>query len=156
MTWPLQTIMFHKRQNSPSRYFPLEIKTDKSANCSANHRRAGLKKINVLGPRAVNGLDDAGYGRSGPEKSWTVTSLLPICLAWRSSDKTLSLTVNRQRPCSLTDMYQSSYANVLWFGSQLWEFRFGSRCCTSIHSFLFIFSVLLYVWALSLAVRSRV
>jgi len=34
-----------------------------------------LKKINVLGPRAVNELDVAGYGWSGPEKSWTVPSL---------------------------------------------------------------------------------
>jgi len=33
------------------------------------------KKINVLGPWAVNGLDVVGYGLSGPEKSWTVPSL---------------------------------------------------------------------------------
>jgi len=66
--------MFHKRQNSLSRYFASEgeqAPVDMSANCLAGHRRAGLKKINVLDPRAVNGLDVAGYGRSGPEKSWT-------------------------------------------------------------------------------------
>jgi len=34
------------------------------------------KKINVLGSREVNGLDVAGYGQSGPEKSWTVPSLM--------------------------------------------------------------------------------
>jgi len=48
-------------------------------------------------------------------------------------------------------MFQGWYANAFRFGSQLWEFRFGSRCCTSIHTFLFIFSV----WALGLAVRFR-
>jgi len=39
---------------------------------------AGLKKINVFGPRAVNGLDVVGYGRSWPEKSRTVPSLFQI------------------------------------------------------------------------------
>jgi len=34
------------------------------------------KRMNVVGPRAVNGLNVAGYGRSGPEKSWTVPSLI--------------------------------------------------------------------------------
>jgi len=34
------------------------------------------KTINAVGPRAVNGLNVAGYGRSGPEKSWTVSSLV--------------------------------------------------------------------------------
>jgi len=33
------------------------------------------KRINVVGPRVVNTLSVAGYGRSGPEKSWTVPSL---------------------------------------------------------------------------------
>jgi len=33
------------------------------------------KRINVVGSWAVNGLNAAGYGRSGPEKSWTVPSL---------------------------------------------------------------------------------
>jgi len=33
------------------------------------------KRINVVGPWAVNGLNVAGYGRSGPEKPWTVPSL---------------------------------------------------------------------------------
>jgi len=33
------------------------------------------KIINVVVPRVVNGLNVAGYGRSGPEKSWTVPSL---------------------------------------------------------------------------------
>jgi len=40
--------------------------------------------------------------------------------------------------------------------SQRWEFRFGSSCCTSIHAFLFVFSVLLYVWALALGVMFKV
>jgi len=35
------------------------------------------KRINVVDPRAVNGLNVAGYGRPGHEKSWTVPSLLP-------------------------------------------------------------------------------
>jgi len=52
-------------------------------------------------------------------------------------------------------MFKGSYANAFRFGSQRWEFRFGSSCCTSIHAFLFIFSVLLWVWALGLAVRFR-
>jgi len=34
------------------------------------------KIITVLCPRAVNGLNVAGYGRSEPEKSWTVSSLV--------------------------------------------------------------------------------
>jgi len=68
--------MLHKRQNSPGRYFASEGKMDMSAHYLAGHGRAGLKKINVLGPRAVNGLDVASYGRSGPEKSWTVPSLI--------------------------------------------------------------------------------
>ena len=37
------------------------------------------KRINVVGPQAVNGLNVPGYGRSGPEKSWTVPSL-PFCI----------------------------------------------------------------------------
>jgi len=36
------------------------------------------KRINAIGPRAVNGLNVAGYGRSGPEKSWIVLSLYQI------------------------------------------------------------------------------
>jgi len=60
----------------------------------------------------------------------------------------LSLSVGRQRPRSLTDMFQGSYAHAFRFGSQLWEFRFGDSYCTNIHTFLFIFSILLYVWAL--------
>jgi len=67
----------------------------------------------------------------------------------------LSLSVSRQRLCSLTDMFQGSYANAFRLGSQLWDFRFGNGCCTSIHTVLFIFSVLLYVWALGSAVRFR-
>jgi len=42
------------------------------------------KRINVIGPRLVNGLNVASYGRSGPEKSWTVPSLynmtVSVCL----------------------------------------------------------------------------
>jgi len=33
------------------------------------------KRINVVGPRKVNELNAAGYGQSGPEKSWTMPSL---------------------------------------------------------------------------------
>jgi len=50
-------------------------------------------------------------------------------------------------------MFQGSYDNAFRFDSQLWEFLFGSSCCTSIYTFLFIFSILLYVWALGLGVR---
>jgi len=50
-------------------------------------------------------------------------------------------------------MFQGLYANAFRFGSQLLEFRLGSSCCTSIHTFLFTFSVLLYVLALGLGVR---
>jgi len=52
-------------------------------------------------------------------------------------------------------MFKGSYANALRFGPQLYDFRFGSGFYTSIHAFLFIFSVLLYVSALGLAVRFR-
>ena len=59
MTWPLQPIIFHKRQNSLGRYFASEGniasahtltggKTDKSANCLAGHGRVGLKKNKYL------------------------------------------------------------------------------------------------------------
>jgi len=34
------------------------------------------KRINVVSPRVVNGLNAAGYGQSGPEKSWTAPTLL--------------------------------------------------------------------------------
>jgi len=37
MLCPLQPIMFHKRQNSNSRYFASEGKIDKTANCLAGH-----------------------------------------------------------------------------------------------------------------------
>jgi len=36
------------------------------------------KRINVVGPRAVNGLNVAVYGQPGPEKSWTVPSLITV------------------------------------------------------------------------------
>jgi len=48
-----------------------------------------------------------------------------------------------------------SYANAGRFGSQLYDVRFGSSCCTSIQTFPFIFSVLFYVWVSGLAVRFR-
>jgi len=35
----------------------------------------------------------------------------------------------------LTDMFKGSYANAFRFGSQLYDFRFGSSCCTSVHTF---------------------
>jgi len=69
--------MFHKRQNSLSRYFASEGEIDKSANCLVGHGCTGLKKINVLGPPVFNnGLDVAGNGWSRSEKSWTVPSLV--------------------------------------------------------------------------------
>ena len=85
MTWPLQTIMCHKKQNSLSRYFASEDKItptnilphekiDKSANCFAGNGRTIIE----LGLRAVNELDVLGYGRSGPEKSWPVPSI--VCM----------------------------------------------------------------------------
>jgi len=52
------------------------LQIDKTANCLSGHGRPVWKRINVVGPRAVNGLNVAGYGRSGPETSWTVPSLL--------------------------------------------------------------------------------
>jgi len=67
-----QQIFCLKWQNSPGKYI------ENFANYKAGHGRVDLKKINVLGPRAVNGLDVAGYWRSGPEKSWTVPSLTYI------------------------------------------------------------------------------
>jgi len=42
-------------------------------------------------------------------------------------------------------MFQGSYANALRFDCQLYDFHFGS-----IHTFLFIFTAFLYVWALGL------
>jgi len=36
------------------------------------------KRINVVGPQTVNGLNVAGYGQSEPEKSWTVPSLIYV------------------------------------------------------------------------------
>jgi len=56
---------------------------------------------------------------------------------------------------SLTRRSKGLYDNAFRFDSQLYDFRFDSSCCTNIHTFLFIFSVLLYVWALGLAVRLR-
>ena len=80
--------MFHKRQNSLIRYFasegnitkkdilPQEEKLEETANCLAGHGRDGLK--NNKCPRSTDGygLDVAGYGWFGPEKSWTVPSLV--------------------------------------------------------------------------------
>jgi len=71
---PLQPIMFHKRQNSLSRYFasegkiamedilPQEAKIDKSANCLAGHGWAGLKMNKYPWSTGGYGLDVAGYG----------------------------------------------------------------------------------------------
>jgi len=45
MICPFQPIiMFHKRQNSLSRYFASEGKIDKTANYLVGHGRAGLEK----------------------------------------------------------------------------------------------------------------
>ena len=79
--------MFRKRQNSLSRYFasedkiaiedvlPQEAEIEKSANFFAGHVRTGLKKNKCPRSTGGYGLDVAGYGRSGPEKSWNVPSL---------------------------------------------------------------------------------
>ena len=78
--------MFQKRQNSLSRHFvsegkiamkdilPLEAKMAESANYLAGHGRASLKKNKCPWSTGGYGLDVAGYGRSRPEKSWTVPS----------------------------------------------------------------------------------
>jgi len=58
--------------------------------------------------------------------------------------------VRRQRPRSLTDMFKGSYANAFLFGSQLYDFRFGSSCCTSVHTFH------IFRFALRLGFRFRV
>ena len=76
MICPLQLIMFHKRQNSLIRYFASGYKKDKTANCLAGHGRPVWKRINIVGPRVVNGLIVAGHGRSGPKTFWTVPSLV--------------------------------------------------------------------------------
>jgi len=76
MTWPLHPIMFQKRWYSLSRYFSSGGKTDRSADCLADHGGLAWKTKNVLGPRAINGLGVAHYGRSGPEKPWIVPSLI--------------------------------------------------------------------------------
>jgi len=80
--------MFHKRQNSPSTYFasegkkamedvlPLEAKIDKSVNCLAGHGWAGLKKNKCPRSTGGYGLDVVDNGRSRPEKSCTVPSLI--------------------------------------------------------------------------------
>jgi len=80
--------MFHKRENSLSRYFategkiatkhilPQEAKIEAFANCLAGHGRDGLKKNKCPWSTGSYGLDVAGYGRSGPEKSWTMPSLV--------------------------------------------------------------------------------
>jgi len=39
-----------------------------------------LKRITTIGPRAVNGLNVASCSWSGPEKSWTVPSLVHALL----------------------------------------------------------------------------
>jgi len=74
MTWPLQPIMFHKRQNSLSRYFASEGKIfclprqiDKSANCLVGHGWVRLKKNKYPRSTGGYGLDVAGYGWSGSE-----------------------------------------------------------------------------------------
>jgi len=51
-------------------------KIEESANCLAGHGLAGLKKNKCPQSTGGYGLDVAGYGWSGPEKSWTVPSLL--------------------------------------------------------------------------------
>ena len=77
MTWPLEPIMFHWRQNSLSRrsasegkiamedILPPEGNIYKSANCVASHGWAGLKKNKCSRSTGSYGLDAADYGRSG-------------------------------------------------------------------------------------------
>jgi len=77
--------MFHKRQNSLSRYFasegkkdilPQEAKLEESANSLAGHGQTSLKKNKCHWSTGGYGLDIAGYERSWLEKSWTVPSLV--------------------------------------------------------------------------------
>jgi len=67
-------------------------------------------------------------------------------------DKTLSLSVRRQRPHSVTGMLEGSHANAFQFGSQLYNFRFGSSCCKVSTFHIFRFALRL---GLGLAVRFR-
>jgi len=74
-------MMFDKRQNILSRCFacegkiaiedivPQEAKIDKSASCLARHGWVGLKMNKCPRSTGGYGLDVAGYGRSGSEKS---------------------------------------------------------------------------------------
>ena len=55
---------------------PQEAKIEEFPNCLAGHGRAGLTKSKCPRSTGGYGLDVAGYGRSGPEESWTVPSLL--------------------------------------------------------------------------------
>ena len=55
---------------------PQKAKIDKSANCLAGHGRAGLKMNKYPRSTGSYGLDVAGYGRLGLEKSWTVPCLV--------------------------------------------------------------------------------
>jgi len=43
------------------------------------------KRINVLGPQAVNGLNVMGNGRSGFKKFWTVLSLAQSFTPWQQA-----------------------------------------------------------------------
>jgi len=95
--------MFHRKQNTLSRYFasegtiamedilPQEAKIDKSANCLAGHGRAALKMNKCLRSTGGYGLDVVIYGQSGPEKSWTVPSLLTSLYITLSTSLALTL-----------------------------------------------------------------
>jgi len=83
-----------QKAKSLSIYFASGGKLDKAASCLEGHGWAGWKRSNVFDPRVVNGLDVAGYGRSEPEKSWSVPPLYEVlkslvCCAWKSLCSTL-------------------------------------------------------------------
>jgi len=117
----------------------------------ATTRRADTNAL-----RTVDGqiFHSSEFGKTRTELSDIFQTLNGLCFLG-GLDKTLSLSVRGQRLRSLTARFKGSYANAFRFGFQLHDFCFGSSCCTSIHTFLFIFSVLLYVWALGFEVRFR-
>ena len=65
-----------RKSNSPVTYFASWGKIDKSTNSLVGHGRPVWKRINVLDPREVNGLNVMRCGRSRSEKSWTMPSLM--------------------------------------------------------------------------------
>jgi len=83
------------------------------------------KRINVVGARVVNGLNVAGYGRSGPEKSWTVSSLLSDVYTERDNDVRTGCLVfaDRRLTCkrSICDRWYTCFWPVkpMWIGARV-------------------------------------